>query len=197
MIDDRDERGFKIVVNSAGERQFKPGKTRTIKEKQEVVVKKAKDKTKAVKKFKTVTRQETVPGEPYQSASVEKGWTVKQHLETPEEFGQRLYNDVMERPLFYFTRREVPVLAGELEQFQKQRLAMVKLIHHFRSNDLWAVREDGSTLRDPDCWPRNVSENTCNFCQYKSFCLQNLSVNINQPPSGFTVQPFNPELQTK
>jgi len=195
MIDDRDEHGLKIVTDAQGGRQFKPGKTRTIKEKREVVVKKAKGKTKAVKKFETVTRQVTEPGEPYQSASVEKGWTVKQHLETPDEFGQRLYDDVMERPKFYFTRREVPVSEDDLEQFQRQRLALCYLIDHFRYKE--AGGSFPQPVRDPDQWPRNVGENTCNFCQYKSFCLQNLSVNLNQPPNGFSIQPFNPELENK
>jgi hypothetical protein len=167
MIDDRDEQGLKIVIDNQGVRQYKPGKIKT------------------------------APGEPYQSASVEKGWLVKQHLETPDEFGQRLYDDVMGRPKFYFTRREVPVLEEELEQFRRQRLALCRLIDHFRSQESWGAQEPDLTLRDPDCWPRNVAENLCNFCQYKSFCLQNLSVNLNQPPSGFSIQPFNPELETK
>ena len=142
MIDDRDEHGLKIVVDAAGERQFKPGKT------------------KAVKKFETVTRQETVPGEPYQSASAEKGWTVKQHLETPDEFGQRLYGDVIERPTFYFTRREVPVSEDDLEQFENQRFALCGIINHLRRTE-WPgdLSESFSeeSHRDPDCWPRNAT----------------------------------------
>jgi hypothetical protein len=127
-------------------------------------------------------------GEPRLSGDKEKGYVVKSHVETPEEFGERLYQDTKARPDFYFARREVPIIDQEVEAFESQRLSLAKMIKHFR-------RQEKSEQRNANVWPRAVSEQTCGFCAYKDFCLQNISVDINQPPTGFSVQPFNPELQ--
>lgn len=125
-----------------------------------------------------------------QSASKEAVETLKNHIETPDEWCDRLYFDCLERPEFYFARREVPVIDQQLEAFEYQRLALAKSIV--------AMRENMAELEQPeDAWPRNVSEHTCNFCQFKSFCLANISVNPAQPPEGYEVQPFNPELEEK
>lgn len=152
QVNDLDEEGRKIVIDSAGIRQFrKDGIT------------------------------------PIEGGSTEKGWVIKTHIETPEEFCDRLYKDVLLRPDFYFCRREVPVIDQEVESFSRQRTAIAGLIV--------ALRETEATeARDPEAWPRNVSEHTCDFCQFKTFCLQNLSVDLNNPPEGFTVAGFNPEL---
>jgi hypothetical protein len=132
--------------------------------------------------------------EPLQGGDKAKGYYIKSHRETPDEFCDRLYKDACARPEHYFARREVPVIDDELQSFERQRLALAKLTEHFRNN------EDCDFItqpRDPEAWPRHVSKDTCNFCSYKSFCLQNISIDINQPPAGFAVRPFNPELQNE
>ena len=123
---------------------------------------------------------------PIQSGDTEKGWTIKSHVETPEEFCDRLYKDVLSRPDFYFCRKEVPVIEQELQSFENQRKCIINLIESCRAFECFS--------RSPEAWPRNVSENTCDFCQFKTFCLQNLSVDLKNPPQGFTVAGFNPEL---
>jgi hypothetical protein len=122
-----------------------------------------------------------------QSASSEAGEVLQSHIETPEEFCDRLYKDCLSRPDFYFCRKEIPVIDQEVESFKMQRKAIGNLIIASRSYECYS--------RSPDAWPRNVSEHTCDFCQFKSFCLQNISVDVNNPPQGFTIQPFNPELK--
>lgn len=126
-------------------------------------------------------------GLPRQSPDKEKGYVVKSHVETPDEFSDRLYNDVRLRPDFYFVRKEVPIIDQNLESFEKQRLAIAHLILSMRQNEV-------GPARDPEAWPRHVSKDTCKFCSFKSFCLSNISVDLNNPPEGFSIQPFNPEL---
>lgn len=128
---------------------------------------------------------------PRQSGDEEQGWTVKTHIETPDEFGDRLWKDIGERPEFYFKRHEIPIIDQEVEDFERQRFEMVNMITHFRSQE-WGKLTKG---RDPQAWPRNVSVDTCNWCDYKNFCLQNISVDLNRPPQGFSIQPFNQELE--
>ncbi len=129
-------------------------------------------------------------GTPRESGSEADGYTVQTHLETPDEYCDRLIYDCKTRPEFYFARREVPILEDELKEFEAQRLSLSRMILDFRQNE---KRLD----RPEQAWPRNVSENTCTFCQFASFCLQNISVNPDQPPQGYAVKAYNPELETQ
>jgi hypothetical protein len=119
-----------------------------------------------------------------------EGFEVKQHRESADEFGERLAKDTLDRPDFYFARREVPILEDELAAFQEQRLTLSRMILHCRSSEKQMSRPENA-------WPRNVSVGLCNFCQYKNFCLQNISIDIKHPPSGFAVGRFNPELSER
>lgn len=129
-------------------------------------------------------------GTPRESGDCAKGYVVQSHLETPDEYCDRLIADCKSRPEFYFARREVPILEDELKEFEAQRLSLSRMILDFRQNE--------KRLAKPEqAWSRNVSENTCSFCQFASFCLQNISVNPDQPPQGYVVKDFNPELATQ
>lgn len=123
-----------------------------------------------------------------QSASIVNGETLKQHRETPDEFSDRLWRDTKERPEFYFARKEVPVLENDLRQFRLQRETLVRLIENYRENESLVKNRE-------DAWPRSVTKDGCKFCQYKSFCLQNISPDLNALPEGFSIGKFNPELQ--
>lgn len=109
--------------------------------------------------------------------------------ETVEEYGTRLAEDTITRPEFYFARREVPILDKDISEFEIQRLEISRMILSLR-------RTARTTAKTHQAWPRNCSEMTCNFCNYKEFCLQNIEVNPAQPPVGFTVGEKNPELNT-
>jgi hypothetical protein len=107
--------------------------------------------------------------------------------ETVEEYGARLTADTLERPTFYFARREVPVLDQDLDEFVIQRLELSHLILGLR-------RASRSTAKPHQAWPRNCSSMTCNYCDYREVCLQGIEVNPALPPAGFTVGDKNPEL---
>jgi hypothetical protein len=104
------------------------------------------------------------------------------------EFSQRLFEDTLARPDFYFARREVPVIEADLDEFREQRLTLSRTILHCRQSQ---KRFEDSPA---SAWARNVSELQCRSCEFASFCLQNLSVNLNDPPIGFKVGKTNPEL---
>ena len=116
------------------------------------------------------------------------GKGTSKRMETPDEYCDRLYKDSIARPAFYFARKEVTVLGSDLEMFNNQRFALCQVIEHYR------MCERNLDGRDPESWPRNVSTDTCNFCIYKSFCLSNIAIDIANPPQGYSVKPFNPEL---
>ncbi len=127
-------------------------------------------------------------GEPRQSGDEAKGYFLQSHIETPDEFSDRLWKDIRARKEFYFARREVPILEGDLKMFEAQRLAMIKIVIACRA-------AEASFEHPEDAWPRAVGEHTCKFCQFKSFCLANVSIDLNALPEGYSVQPFNPELK--
>ena len=111
----------------------------------------------------------------------------QKQTETPADFGDRLAKDAVERPEFYFARREVPILDQDLDEFITQRLVL--------SRSILNSRQAQHRLQRPEhAWPRNLNEMTCRFCDYSSFCLQNLSVDLQKPPAGFQVGNPNPEL---
>lgn len=107
--------------------------------------------------------------------------------ETVEQFAARLAADTRERADFYFARREVPILEQDLAEFEVQRLALSRQILYFRSSARSARRPEHG-------WPRNCGEMVCRMCEFESFCMQNVSVDPQQPPAGFRIGPINPEL---
>ncbi len=111
----------------------------------------------------------------------------QKQTETAEQFGERLAADTKARPEFYFARREVPVLDQDVAEFEVQRLELSRLILLLRA----AARR---ARRPEHAWPRNCGGMTCRFCEFESFCMQNISVDPAQPPAGFRVGPVNPEL---
>ena len=107
--------------------------------------------------------------------------------ETPEQFGERLAADTKERPDFYFQRRECPVLDCDLAEFEVQRLELARNILAYRKAERRLEHRE-------QAWPRNVNGITCRQCSFSSFCLQNLRVNPDMPPSGFHVGEKHSEL---
>ena len=107
--------------------------------------------------------------------------------ETVEEYGQRLTEDAITRPEFYFARREVGVLDQDIEEFIVQRLELARLILALR-------RASQKTAKPSQAWPRNCSAMSCRMCDFSSFCLQNITPDPLNPPSGFTIGERNPEL---
>jgi CRISPR/Cas system-associated exonuclease Cas4 (RecB family) len=176
-INSLDSKGLKIVIDKNGKRIYKTKKVT-------LATKVGKKKGVAKKIVKEVEDLNS----PRQSGDESKGWFVKSHTETPDEYCDRVYKDALARPDFYFARREIPVIDQQLVAFELQREAIARRILRQRQDEEGLVNPE-------DAWLRNVSEHTCNFCQFKSFCLSNIHPNINNPPEGFEVRGFNPELE--
>lgn len=131
-------------------------------------------------------------GEPRQSPDKEKGYTVQEHFETPQEYSLRLRDDILSRPDFYFARKEVAVCDQDLKEFKRHRLEVLHLIMHYRSRQ-WQLTSAGSAPES--AWPKALNDMVCRSCQFKDFCLTGLSVDAENPPTGYSVKPFNPELE--
>ncbi|MCE5280303.1 MAG: PD-(D/E)XK nuclease family protein [Planctomycetaceae bacterium] len=92
--------------------------------------------------------------------------------ETPEQYSTRLYEDINERPEYYFQRREIPTLEDELREFQvelwQQICALQDSMAHGR-------------------WYRNINRMTCAYCEYSELCFNNIHVDPGQTPLGFEI----------
>jgi hypothetical protein len=130
-------------------------------------------------------------GTPRESGDTAKGFTLRTKLETPEEFGDRLAADCVARPEFYFARREVPVTDQDLAEFESQRLMVSRMILSCRDQE-----SRGRLARLDQAWPRNLGMG-CQWCEYQSFCLQNINVDLERPPAGYAVKEKNEELTVK
>ncbi len=127
-------------------------------------------------------------GEPRESGDTAKGYFVCTHLETAEEYCQRLYDDVKERPEFYFARKEVPFFAEDLQNFREQRLQIGRLILMCRASEKKCSEPAAA-------WIRNCSDLICRTCEYQSFCLRNETATPDNLPEGFKLVAPNQELE--
>ena len=101
--------------------------------------------------------------------------------ETPEEWGERLYADICERPDFYFARREIPRLEQDLDGFRF---------------DLWDTAKDLRSAQLTGRWYRNVGRFTCGFCVYFDLCAGLIAWNQETVPEGFMrLDTPHPELE--
>lgn len=108
--------------------------------------------------------------------------------ETLEAFAIRLRDDCEKRPEFYFARREVSILHDDLEAFRIKRKEVCYQIA--------ALRQRGRKTKNPASpWLCCEQQQTCNFCEFKSFCLYGAEASILNIPSGFYVGEKNPELR--
>jgi len=101
--------------------------------------------------------------------------------ETVEQYGERLAADTKERPEFYFARREVPILDGDLAAFEAHRLQMSRMILSTRQGEKRLARRE-------DAWIRNCSAMTCAGCEFAPFCLVNADIDAANPPDGFYIE---------
>ena len=124
-----------------------------------------------------------------QSGDKAKGYEVLTHLETADEYGDRLAKDIISRPEFYFQRKIYPVLDTDLDEFIAERLVV--------SRQILCNRRVQKTLDKPEtAWPRTKGASTCDvMCEFEDFCLVNQSVDLTNPPSGFVVGEIHPELK--
>jgi hypothetical protein len=126
-------------------------------------------------------------GTPKQTADKDKGEYADGAPETPDQYFDRLAADTKARPEFYFARREVPILDQDLAEFEVQRLELSRMILMLRAAGRTAARPEHA-------WARNCNGTTCRGCEFESFCMQNLTVDVTSPPAGFVVGEKNPEL---
>jgi len=133
-------------------------------------------------------------GTPKRTADAAKGEKVMTHAETPEEFADRVRDDIMARPGFYFQRREVTVTEEQIAAFALAESQMARQIVSARSD-----ARDAERRGLPYCaaFMQNVGPMTCPHCDYENFCMAGRTLSPDVVPDGFKRTGATPELSNR
>lgn len=126
-------------------------------------------------------------GTPKQTADKAKGEMLFVAAETPDQFGDRLLNDTLTRPDFYFVRKEIYLTDEKSEEFEVQRRGVCRALLHYKN-------EARRMERPERAWPRNCSGFSCPGCDYKGFCLEGLPVEPDNLPADYVIGEKHREL---
>lgn len=119
-------------------------------------------------------------GSPRESSDTKKGYELKRHRETPEEFGQRLLQDIYDRPHYYFQRREIPRLDADITEAKKE---------------LWHTQKILRECQRGNYWPRNTHACLKPFrCPYTDICFNGINPEHSLPDGFVRLQDVHPEL---
>ncbi len=100
-----------------------------------------------------------------------KGYAI---YETPDMFGARLLQDVVERPEFYFQQKELCRTPEQMVKFQAELLNIYTMMQYQLENELWYTN-------DKQCSARFR-------CEYKALCDNGVVVDPENPPDGYAMR---------
>jgi hypothetical protein len=116
---------------------------------------------------------------PRQTGDSELGYTVLSRPMTILEWGDKLTEDIGNRPDFYFNRVEVARLDKDISDFMEE---------------VWEIQQAIRGCQKSGSWWRTVNKNTCDYCSYFSQCESNWTPD-NPVPDGFVIlEHAHPEL---
>lgn len=108
---------------------------------------------------------------------------IKGERESPEQFGDRLTEDIATRPDFYFARKEIPRLESDLEEFYHELWHQQKLLRQCQLHDRW-FRNSNACLHPYKC-------------EFFDLCLNGFSSESELPPNYMKLKNIHPELEGK
>lgn len=119
-------------------------------------------------------------GLPRETGDSSLGYVLQTRIESPDEFSQRLADDIQSRPDFYYARREIPRLDDDIIEFRR---------------DLWNEQQAIRDRQKRGSWPRRPGQH-CDYCAFKHPCFNNAYPIGETLPSGFIkMETVHPELE--
>jgi len=126
------------------------------------------------------TRVLTKQGKPRQTADTELGYVVVSRKMTPEEWGEKIVEDIGARPDYYYARREIPRLDKDLEEWQAE---------------MYEVQRTISEAQKSGRWFKTVADTTCGRCSYFGLCTTGWKEGSSLPEGFIKVSDVHPELR--
>lgn len=124
-------------------------------------------------------RVQTAQGKYRQTGDKELGYVLQERQQTVDEWGEKLTNDIVSRPDFYFARMEIPRLQHDLDAFEYE---------------LWDIQLAIRDAQRNDRHYRTVTKNTCPWCPYFAFCSSGIESDAALPEGFERVYDVHPEL---
>ena len=118
-------------------------------------------------------------GKPRQTADTKAGYSIQTRPMTVEEWGEKLRQDIGDRPDFYYARTEVPRLDQDLEQYQYE---------------LWDIQQTLRQAQRLDRWYRTCNRDTCGWCPYFDLCCNGYQKGEPLPEGFIQLTNVHPEL---
>jgi len=114
-----------------------------------------------------------------------EGLTIETEPETVAAFEKRVYSDMMERPEYYFCRKDVPRLAGDLKEFEFELWQQQKMLQECYKNGYFFKNTDA-------CFKWNKP------CPYFDICTEGgIDESSEFAPVGFEFKKPHVELSEK
>lgn len=107
------------------------------------------------------------------------GYVVQTRPMTVEEWGDKLTEDICERPDYYYVRREIARLDQDLKEYEY---------------DLWSIQQTIRDAQKTNRWFRTASKN-CDWCSFFAPCTSNFQPSDSLPDGFVFVNDVNPELK--
>lgn len=109
-------------------------------------------------------------GEPRQSGSTKDGFVLLTEIETPEQWAERLAEDISSRPEYYYQRREIPRLHDDLKEYEY---------------DLWQQIHVLREAEKTGWWYREVDRFRCKNCEMVGLCFSGQHIEPGTVPDGY------------
>ena len=116
------------------------------------------------------------------------GMEVQMRIETADEYADRLYHDVLDRPDFYFAEKEVLISQGKMQEALADVTSIIREVQMFRRNAKKLQRRQ-------DGWRRACSEMNCAHCPYRVLCLDTDYSTEDGVPDGFRLRNEKPKKE--
>ena len=120
-------------------------------------------------------------GKPRQTASTKDGYVLQVRDMTPQEWAEKLNEDIQTRPEYYFQRFEVPRLEDDLIEFQSELWDIARDIHHSRKNNLWYRNTSNCRMFN-------------SLCKYYGICANEIDTTCGVPQGFREVETVHEEL---
>lgn len=126
-------------------------------------------------------RVRTEKGQWRQTSDAAKGYVLQTRQMTADEWSAKLTADIGERCEFYYCRREIPRLDGELLEC---------------AEELWMIQRTIREAMNTDRWFKTVSKDSCTWCCYWGLCSSKYDPIDSLPEGMIRVNNLHPELKT-
>jgi len=121
----------------------------------------------------------TKTDKPRQTSDTAKGYTLQTVPMTPDEWHNKLLDDIASRPEHYFIRNEIPRLDQDIREYERE---------------LWDIQQTIREAQRNDKWYRTCGFDTCKYCSYFDLCVTGWSQGDSIPEGFVSVDNVHPEL---